>query len=189
MNQLFKLNTVILFCLFCLLTASCQTTPKNNNVSEKANQLELFRQKFWDSLPKPVGFTNDFEGLFTVEQRDQLDRKIIDFENKTTIQICIVTLDTSYVSEKQFNALALHIANKWGVGAKGKDNGVTICICNGYRKMRICNGYGIEKILSDNETKSIVDNYFIKGFREGNNYKGTMDGLDALIAKLNEKIR
>ena len=189
MIALIKLTAIIPFCLFSLLNASCQSKNKKINTLEKENQLSIFREKFWNSLPKPTDYTNDFEGLFTVQQKQQLNRKIREFESKSTIQICILTLDTSYVSEKQFNALALHIANKWGIGVKGKDNGITICISAGYRKIRICNGKGIERILTDEETKNIMDEFFIKGFMEGSYYKGTMDGLDALIEKLNYKIR
>jgi uncharacterized protein len=101
----------------------------------------------------------------------------------TTIEIAIVTLDTSCTTAEAFNDLALHIANTWGVGKKDKNNGVTICISKGYRKIRICNGYGIEKLINDAETKQIVDSYFIAAFKKGDYYNGTLEGLLAIMAK------
>jgi uncharacterized protein len=81
----------------------------------------------------------------------------------------------------------LYISNTWGVGVKGKDNGILIGISNGYRRMRIQNGYGIEKIISDEETKEIIDKYFIPYFKNGDYYSGTLTGLTRLIALLNSK--
>lgn len=83
----------------------------------------------------------------------------------------------------------LRLANTWGVGKKEKNNGVTICISKGYRRMRICNGYGIEKVLSDAETKAIVDRDFIPSFKAGDYYKGTLMGLEAIMARLDAKMK
>jgi len=99
-----------------------------------------------------------------------------------------VTLDSINTSKAKFNDLALHIARNWGVGQKEKNNRVAICISKGYRKIRINNGYGIEKILSDKETKEIIDRYFIPKFKEGEYFEGTFDGLEALVSTLRQKI-
>jgi uncharacterized protein len=128
-------------------------------------KLQASRQIFWDSLPKPLSWTNDYEDLFSDTEKQKLDSIISAFEKETTMQICIVTIDTIYTSKEKFDDLALHIANDWGVGQKDKNNGVTICISAGHRRIRICNGYGIEKILSDEETKEIMNSYFISKFK------------------------
>ena len=151
-------------------------------------KLAKFRKHFWDSLPKPINWTNDFEGLYTDAQEEELNNIIGSFEKETTVQLCIVTIDTMHTTKDQFDKLALHIANTWGVGQKGKNNGVTICISRGYRRIRICNGYGISDILSDSETKKIIDNNFIPGFKEGKYFEGTLDGINALIDILRHKL-
>jgi len=61
---------------------------------------------------------------------------------------------------------------------------VTIGICRGYRKMRIQNGDGIEKILTDRETKEIIDTAFIPSFKDGKYFEGTLIGVKTLIATL-----
>lgn len=70
---------------------------------------------------------------------------------------------------------------------KHKDNGVLIAISKGYRQIRIQNGNGIEKIITDNETKEIIDNFFIPDFKKGNYYDGTLKGLVELINLLKPK--
>jgi len=151
-------------------------------------KLQAYRQIFWDSLPKPTSWTNDYEGLFSDAEEQKLDSVISAFETETTTQFCIVTLDTLYTSKEKFDDLALHIAKTWGIGQRDKNNGVTICISKGHRRIRICNGYGIEKILSDEETKIIVDKYFISKFKEGEYFQGTLDGLVALVETLRQKL-
>ena len=180
------ISTIILTC-FCLTNANSQTNAQADTSSY--HRLQVYRQIFWDNLPKPVGWTNDYENLFTDVEELHLDSLIKNFENKTSIQICIVTLDSTFTTENNFDNLALHIANVWGVGQRDKNNGVVICISAAHRRIRVCNGYGIEKDLTDTETKEIVKNDFILPFKNGNYYQGTLNGLTAIISKLNDKIK
>ncbi|RQO29645.1 hypothetical protein DBR32_15415 [Taibaiella sp. KBW10] len=185
---------ISLLLLFICYVTSCrsQTKPSPLRIETSSDaDLHTYRQKFWDSLPAPTNYTNDYEDLFSPKEQEKLDSIIAAFRTETTTQICIVTLDTLYTSQEQFNALALHIANTWGIGLKGKDNGILICISKGYRMMRICNGYGIAAILSDEETKAITDKYFLPQFKNGAYFTGTYNGLmtlmDTLRMKLNSK--
>ncbi len=122
---------------------------------------------FGQSLPKPIGFVNDFENIFTDKQEQVLDSLVKNFEKETTIQITIVTLDSSYTNKSEFDNYTFKLANNWGVGQKDKDNGILIGISSSMRKMRIKNGYGIEKLLTDEETKALIDSLFIPEFKKG----------------------
>jgi len=124
---------------------------------------------------------NDYEGLFTAKQQDELENIVRSFRAETGIEIAIVTIDSTYTTKDKFDDYSLHLANKWHLGQKGKDNGILIGISRGLRKMRIENGYGIEKILSDQETQDVIDKYFIPYYKNGDYYKGTLTGLRALI--------
>lgn len=143
---------------------------------------------YWDSLPNPVGWVNDFEQLFTDKQKKYLDSIIEDFKRQTEIEIAIVTIDSSATATEQFDSLTLIIANKWGVGQAGKDNGILIGISKGHRRIRIQNGYGIEKLITDNETKQIIDKYFVPEFKKGNYYNGTRNGMMKLFDLLKFKL-
>jgi uncharacterized protein len=129
----------------------------------------------------------DYEGLYTAEQRKRLDSIISDVEQKTTIEICIVTIDSSMTSSKDFDDFVWHIHNTWGIGKSGKDNGIVIGISSVLRKIRISNGEAIEKMLSDSDTKFIIDNSFIPFFKKGGFFEGTLTGLDAILARLDPR--
>lgn len=141
------------------------------------------------NLPKPIGWVNDYEHLFTVAQQHTLDSIITDYKKTTTVQIAVVSIDTTMVSKENFDTYTLHMANTWGVGVIGKDNGVLIGISKGHRKLRIQNGYGIEKLISDEETKQIVDDVIIPHLKEGNFYEGTLAGVLRVIELLNERMK
>lgn len=81
----------------------------------------------------------------------------------------------------------MHIAQTWKIGKAEKDNGILIGISKGYRRIRIQNGNGIEKIITDEETKKIIENYFIPEFKKGEYYKGTLNGLREIINVLKSK--
>lgn len=135
-------------------------------------------------LPKATGYVNDFTHLFTTQQTHTLDSIIGLQEQQTTNQIAIITIDTSMLGKCTVDEYTLAIANEWGVGVKGKNNGVLIGIAPGLRKMRIQNGDGIEKILSNERTQIIIDSFFIPEFKNGNYFQGTMNGLAELIKSI-----
>lgn len=164
--------------LIVLLTLTCTAQVKTKK--------QVY--SYWDSLPNPVGWVNDFEGLFTDKQKQLLDSIIADFKRETDIEIAIVTIDSSATSKERFDSLTLYMANKWGVGQEGKDNGILIGISKGHKKIRIQNGYVIEKLISDDETKTIIANYFLPAYKAGNYYTGTRDGLIKLIDLLKFKL-
>lgn len=129
---------------------------------------------------RPIGYVNDFEGLLTDEQVKQLTEIIKKHEQQTTDQIAIVTL-TSLKPYENIDEFSLNLANQWGVGQKGKNNGVLIAIAAGLGKIRIQNGYGIESRLTDPETKRIIDELIIPEFRSRNYYEGLKKALEAIL--------
>ncbi|MGZ8549436.1 MAG: TPM domain-containing protein, partial [Chitinophagaceae bacterium] len=86
-------------------------------------------------------------------------------------------------------ALTLRIANTWGVGLKNKNNGIVIGISKGYRRMRIQNGYGIENVLTDEETKQIIETSFFPSYREAEYFDGTFQGLRSLMTILEKRYK
>jgi len=136
------------------------------------------------SIPKAIGYVNDFEKIYAPEEIETLDSLIADFDKRTTIQISIITIDTTMMKKEELDSWTLKVMKTWGVGRKDKNNGILIGISRGYRVIRIQNGYGIEKILSNQETKEIIDKDFIPFFKEAKYFEGTMNGLQALMKKL-----
>lgn len=177
----------LLFFLFLVINLKAQNTENVEKDSLKIKSIELYREIYWNNLPKPVSWTNDYEDLFSEVEQAKLDSIISKFEKETSIEIAIVTIDTLQTSKEKFEDLTLHIAQTWKIGKVEKDNGILIGISKGYRTIRIQNGYGIEKIITDEETKKILENYFIPEFKKDEYYQGTLNGLCEIIRLLKYK--
>ncbi|WP_431211895.1 TPM domain-containing protein [Puia sp. P3] len=137
-----------------------------------------------DTIPRPIGYVNDFEHLFTPVQVDALDSMINEYERRTTIEIAVLTVDTSLTLPGNFDFFTQQTMSAWGMGKKGRNNGVLIGISRSFRKIRIQNGAGIEKILPNADTKKIIDEAFIPYFRKGQYYEGVVSGLRTLMQRL-----
>lgn len=133
---------------------------------------------------KPLGWTTDYEGIFTQTQVDSLNTLISKFQEETTAEIAIVTIDKSWTTKEKFDSSILALFNYWGMGKKVKNNGVLLGVSAGQRIIHISNGYGIELKLSNSETKAIIDNTIIPYFKDGNYFEGVRQGLLATMVNL-----
>ena len=182
-----KIVSQVLILLF-VFSMKAQTSDTLKFETKKWVSLELYRQVFWDNLPKPHNWTNDYENLFSIEEETRLNQIISDFEKETSVEIAIVKIDTFKVSKEKFEDLSLHIARTWGVGKKEKSNGILIAISKGYRQIKIQNGDGISLILSDEETSEIIQNQIIPYFKKEEYFEGTKDGLLKFIELLRKRL-
>ena len=183
-----KLTFQILI-LFLAFSMKAQNGDTLKMESKKTISLELYRQVFWDNLPKPLNWTNDYENLFSDDEETKLNQIIADFEKETTVEIAIVTIDTFKVSKEKFEDLSLHIAKTWGIGKKEKSNGILIAISKGYKQIRIQNGDGISSILSNEETSEIIQNQIIPYYKKEEYFEGTQLGLLKMIDLLRIRLK
>jgi uncharacterized protein len=164
--KFYKLNLTIAFFSIIFTLISCNHLKSNSSGQDK--------------IPKSVGFVNDFENIFTPEEIRSLDSLSTAIEKESTIEIAVVTLDSSLILNNNFDSTVLLIGQKWGVGKKDTNNGIVIGISKSMRKIRICNGYGIEKKLSNDQTKEIMNSVLIPQLRAGEYFVGVRDVIIVL---------
>lgn len=133
-----------------------------------------------DFPAKPNKLVNDYTGTLSAAEIQQLEQKLVAFDDSTSIQVAIAVLKS--VGDYDINDYALQLGRAWGVGTKGKDNGVMIVVALGDRKISIQTGYGVEGVLPDMYTRRIIENDIKPYFKSGNYYKGLDAGTDAIIA-------
>ena len=68
---------------------------------------------------RPKRIVNDFTQLFTPQQQAALEKKLRNFNDTSSTQIAIATVPT--LKGYAPNDYAQRLAEKWGVGQKGKD--------------------------------------------------------------------
>lgn len=148
------------------------------------NSIEENKSEF----PEPIGYINDFDDVFNKAQENELDSIVLAFEKKTDIDLVVLTISPENIADTLFDDYTFRMANHWGVGKKGKDNGILVCFSLKLKRISIHNGHGIENILSDEETKLIIDNFFLPWFSNGDYFMGTKMGVIGLIDKLEENL-
>ncbi len=135
-------------------------------------------------IPNPRITNNSWiqDSANILQNASEIDIIINNFEAKTGVEIAIVTLPSiqSYVPKDFVVALFNH----WGIGKKGKDNGILILHVMDQRRVEIEIGYGLEGDLPDVVVKRIIDTYTIPSFKEDNFSKGHLETVLAIIAKL-----
>jgi len=139
---------------------------------------------FSQDLPNYTGYVNDYANILSSETKNKLSQLIGELERKTTSQIAIVTIDTT--SPLDIESYAVKLFEKWGIGQKGKDNGVLLLIAIKDRAMRIEVGYGLEGAIPDALAKVIIEQYITPSFKEGDFNTGVTKGvigITKLIAK------
>ncbi len=137
-------------------------------------------------FPQAIGWVNDFEDIIDSATEVKLTNLILDHNKKTSNQIAIVTISSisPYTALAEFTS---DLSNAWGVGEKGKNNGVTIIFSKALREVRITTGLGIEQKLNDALCQKIVDQYMIPAFKDGDYGMGMMDGVSEIIRILELK--
>ena len=137
-----------------------------------------------NSIPNPrvrdSTWVTDMAGELSAETVAQLNQKIDAVHQSHGIEMAVVvirSLDGTTVED-----MAEKIFNRWGIGKKGKDNGLLFLWATGDRKVRIEVGYGLEGLIPDGKAGAILDTYVIPRFRDGEFERGVIAGVDATLA-------
>ncbi len=127
------------------------------------------------TFPDLTGQIVDTAGLLSPEDRAAILADLQSLEQKSTDQFAVVTVPSlqGYEIEEYGYQLGRH----WGIGQKGKDNGVLLIVAPNERKVRIEVGRGLEPIVTDLMSKIIIENAILPEFRRGNYGAGIRAGV------------
>lgn len=136
--------------------------------------IKMFGQEY----PKPVGYVNDFAKVMTVGEQKALQAILADYKKKSTIEITVVTIDS--LNGQSIEEYTVELATKWGVGKKGKDNGIVILNSIKDRKWRIEVGYGLEGYVTDAYGTTLGEEFLTLLLKQGKYfeaYKGVVEKI------------
>jgi uncharacterized protein len=141
-------------------------------------------------IPDPMSpprLVNDFAGILNAGQVRHLEQKLVNFNDSSSSQIVVVIVKTlNGLTKEEF---ADRLGVQWGVGQKGKNNGVVVLIKPKYGndkgQARISVGYGLEGAIPDALGKRIVINEMIPYFEAEDYFSGIDKATSTLIALAN----
>lgn len=129
--------------------------------------------------PQPPKLVNDFTKTLSENERNALEQKLVAYNDTTSTQIAVVIMSSTGTYE--ISEYAFQLAEKWGVGQRGKNNGALILVAKDDRKVFIATGYGLEGAIPDARSKRIVETKIIPQFKQGNYYQGLDAATDDMI--------
>lgn len=139
-------------------------------------------------LPTHVGKVNDFAEVLDRSQRQALESQLADLERATSAEVAVVTVPG--LGGRTVEEYATALFNAWGIGKKGRDNGVLILVAVDDHAMRIEVGYGLEGILPDGLAGAVIRETFLPSFRNNDYPTGILAGTARVmdIVRRNETL-
>jgi uncharacterized protein len=125
--------------------------------------------------PELTGRITDEAGLLTPADIADIEAELAAIEQTSTDQIAVVTVKS--LQGYPIEDYGIGLARKWGIGQKGKDNGVLLIVAPNDRKVRIEVGRRLEPMLTDTMSMLIIENAIIPKFRRGDFAGGIRDGI------------
>ncbi len=112
-----------------------------------------------------------------------LDKKLADQEVKATDQFVVATVPS--LQDTSIEDYANRLFRYWKLGQAKKNNGVLLLVAPNERKVRIEVGYGLEGIITDAVSSTIIQTAIVPAFKAGDMAGGIVKGADAVLEILN----
>jgi len=130
--------------------------------------------------PKPDRYFNDYAGVVDQVTASGMNEQLAQFERDTSTQI-VVAIYRTMQSESSVADYTQRIAQTWGVGRKGRNNGAVLFVFVENRQMFIQTGYGVEGALPDATCFDITHNVIAPLFKKGDYAGGLKAGVTAMM--------
>jgi len=135
------------------------------------------------TFPPLSGRVVDAANVLDAKTRATLDQRLAAQEAKSTDQVVVATVPS--LQGTSVEDYANRLFRFWKLGQAKKDNGVLLLVAPAEHKVRIEVGYGLEGVLPDAVSSTIIQTSMLPLLRKGD-YAGAIDkGVDSVIEILN----
>lgn len=127
---------------------------------------------------QPRGYVNDFANVIAPAEEQQIEAIIVELKQQTGAEIAVVTIPS--LEGGEIDDFTNRLFEKWGIGQRGKDNGLMFLAAMQDRLMRIEVGYGLEGAIPDATAGRIRRDVITPYFKAGRPGQGILAGVAAL---------
>ena len=132
--------------------------------------------------PAPTRWVTDTAGLLSTDARTSLDTRLETYQKTTGHQVIVWIAPT--LGDENLEEWSARVFTAWGIGQKGKDDGVALFVFPKDKALRIEVGYGLEDKLPDLYAKRIIDEAVTPELVAGHNDVAIQNGVDQILARL-----
>ena len=129
--------------------------------------------------PALTGRVVDQANVITAQARSEIETKLKDLEDKSSIQLVVATVKSLQGSDIETYANGLF--RFWKLGQAQKNNGVLLLVAPAEHKVRIEVGYGLEGTLTDALSSVIIASAIVPRFKAADFSGGIERGVDGVI--------
>ena len=133
-------------------------------------------------FPELSGRVVDDAGVLNLTTRNELTDMLAEHEDKTGEQVVVVTLGS--LEGFSIEDFGYQLGRFWGIGQKGKNNGVLLIVAPKEHKVRIEVGYGLEGSLTDATSRTIIETKILPSFKHGDFDAGVVAGTKSILKVL-----
>ncbi|WP_273027930.1 TPM domain-containing protein [Massilia timonae] len=140
-------------------------------------------------VPKLATRVTDQAGMLDAAQRQRLEAVLADYEAKTGSQIAVLLVNST--EPEAIEQYSIRVTDAWQLGRKGVDDGVLLLVArdnpSSLRRLRIEAGRGVQGVLTDAQSKRILQDVIAPHFRQEHYYEGLVAGVGAIATLLNQE--
>ena len=141
------------------------------------------------AVPPLQAHVTDQIGMLQPQQRDTLESVLSAYETRTGSQIAVLLMSTT--APEAIEDYSIRVADAWKLGRKGVDDGVILIVAkdnpSGLRRFRIESGRGVQGVLTDAQSKRVLQDVIAPYFQKGDFYGGLTAGVTAITAILDQQ--
>jgi uncharacterized protein len=134
------------------------------------------------NFPPLTGRVVDQANIISVQNRNDLEAKLKDLENKSGIQLVVATVKSLGGSDVE--TYANELFRNWKLGEAKKNNGIVLLVAPTEHKVRIEVGYGLEGTLTDALASVIISSAIVPRFKANDFTGGIERGVDGIFSVL-----
>ncbi|MEO1806549.1 MAG: TPM domain-containing protein [Bacteroidota bacterium] len=137
------------------------------------------------NIPTQQGFVNDYKGLLSPSQKQELEFTLANFAQNTSNEISILISDLP--QDAELRNYSYQVARTWGVGGAEENNGVLLAVYMNVRKFDIEVGYGLEPVIPDILAYNVIQQDLSPAFKQGQYFEGLKSATDVLMKAAQEE--
>lgn len=141
------------------------------------------------SVPPLQARVTDQIGMLNIGQRNALENTLAAYEQRTGNQIAILLMHST--EPETIEQYSIRVVDAWKLGRKGVDDGVLLLVAKGNSsasgRLRIETGRGVQGVLTDAQSKRVLQDVIAPHFQQNDFYGGLAVGIAAITSLLDNE--
>jgi uncharacterized protein len=170
-DKLMSRDFMKLFISIFIFLFSTQILPQSYSVPTVPNPRQM-----------DGGFISNPDKIMDDADYQIANTSLLNLEKETGVEFAIVMVRS--IGDSVPKDFAVELFNHWGIGKKGKDNGLLLLIVMDQRRYEFETGYGLEGILTDIYLKHVGEEKIVPNMKAGNHNSAILSTVTEIVSKL-----